>query len=368
MRYFTTVFLFLFFTLAVYGQKYSNEFLSIGVDARGQAMGSALAASTQNAMASYWNPAGLMGIEEELSIGLMHSEWYAGVGNFDFIGIAKPITKSKRVKRVLGLSFIRFGIDNIPNTLSLYDDDGTINYQNIVPFSATDYAVLLSYAQGIYTYEVGKLTIGGNAKVIHRKIGPFATAWGFGIDVGLQFEIGDLKLGFLGKDISNTFNAWKIEFSEKEKEVLELTDNKIPIGSLEVTRPQFIFGGAYGKEFGKVGFLFETDLTVTTDGRRNTLIQGDQVSIDPTAGIELSYNKAIFLRAGINNIQQELDLNYDESWVFQPSMGVGIKFYKLYIDYALTNVGSTAQKSYSHIISLSIDFDFDYFKKVLNNQ
>lgn len=342
------------------GQKYSNEFLSLGVGARGHGMGNATVASTSDANAAYWNPAGLMGIKSDLQIAAMHSEWFAGVGSYDYLSIAKPIRKKKSV---LGLSMIRFGIDDIPNTLSLYDDDGTINYNNIVPFSAIDYAFQLSYAQGIYTYELGTLTVGGNIKVIHRQIGPFATAWGFGLDLGLQYKIGSMRFGLLARDVTNTFNAWKIDFTDKEKEILELTNNRIPIGSLEVTRPTFILGIGYEKEFGNLGFLLESDLALTTDGKRNTLIQGNQVSIAPRAGIELNFKKYLYLRAGVHSFQNLLNENGEEELNFKPSMGVGFKFYQLRLDYAFNNVGQTTENMYSHVVSLAVDLNFDFFKK-----
>ena len=63
--------------------------------------------------------------------------------------------------------------------------------------------------------------MGGNVKIIHRKAGDFAKAWGFGIDVGLQYEKGPWRFGAVGKDITSTFNAWTFKFTEKEKEILE---------------------------------------------------------------------------------------------------------------------------------------------------
>jgi hypothetical protein len=38
------------------------------------------------------------------------------------------------------------------------------------------------------------LSFGGNIKVIHRKVGSFATAWGFGLDAGVHTKstIGNL--------------------------------------------------------------------------------------------------------------------------------------------------------------------------------
>ena len=176
------------FLTTSFAQKYSNEFLSIGVGAAAQSMGNAQVASVSDATSGFWNPAGLANIKSDMQVSLMHAEWFASIGNYDYLSIAKPISDGKRT---LGLSIIRFGIDNIPNTLSLYESDGTINYDNIKPFSAVDYAFLFSYAQKLKS---DKLSIGGSAKVIHRTIGPFATSWGFGFDAGLQFERIDCAL------------------------------------------------------------------------------------------------------------------------------------------------------------------------------
>jgi hypothetical protein len=131
-------------------QKYSNEFLSIGVGARAQALGNAVVAGIDDINSTFWNPAGLVRIDENtgLELGAMHSEWFAGVGKYDYLGASIPLGDSDRR---LALSAVRFGIDGIPNTLSLFESDGTINYDNVVEFSAADYAFFLSYAQPLTT-------------------------------------------------------------------------------------------------------------------------------------------------------------------------------------------------------------------------
>ena len=64
-------------------RKYSNEFLNIGAGARGLAMGGAQVASAKDATAGYWNPAGLTGIKDQGSIGLMHAEYFSGIAKYD---------------------------------------------------------------------------------------------------------------------------------------------------------------------------------------------------------------------------------------------------------------------------------------------
>ncbi|MCO6493104.1 MAG: hypothetical protein J5I98_32090, partial [Phaeodactylibacter sp.] len=302
--------------------------------------------------AGVWNPAGLANLadSESLQVGAMHSEWFAGVGKFDYLGITLPLANKDRR---LGLSVIRFGIDEIPNTLSLYESDGSINFDNIVEFSAADYAVLLSYAQRLKTQK-GRLQLGGNIKVVHRRIGPFATSWGFGIDAGLQYRNNGWQFGLLAKDITTTFNAWSFSFTEEEKEVLELTNNEVPINSVEITKPQLILGAARRFELGNVGLLPELDLIVTTDGQRNTLVSASPFSIDPAFGLEADYNQFVYLRAGLNQFQRIQDFDNTESLRMRPSLGVGLAISSLKVDYAFTDLGSE-ENTFSHIISLMLE-------------
>ena len=55
---------FFFIVQFSYGQKYSNEFLSIGVGARAQGMGSAVIASSSDVFSLFWNPAGLTSVRQ----------------------------------------------------------------------------------------------------------------------------------------------------------------------------------------------------------------------------------------------------------------------------------------------------------------
>jgi len=108
--------------------KYSNEFLSIGVGARGLGMAGAQVASIGDVTAGFWNPAGLASINKKLEIGLMHSEYFAGIAKYDYASVALP---TQDEKRILAFSLIRFGVDDIPNTLFLIEPDGSINYDNV---------------------------------------------------------------------------------------------------------------------------------------------------------------------------------------------------------------------------------------------
>lgn len=334
-------------------QKYSNEFLSIGIGARARGMGNAAIASTNSVFASFWNPAALGALElKGPQLGAMHTEQFAGVAKFDYLGIVLPIAKQERK---FGFSLIRFGIDDIPNTLSLFESDGTINYDNIVPFSSADYAFTGSYSQKINTKR-GNLFVGGNAKIIYRQIGPFATSWGFGIDAALLYYGKKWRLGLVVKDATNTFNAWSFNLSDADQATLSLTGNDLPINSVEKTKPQISLGIARAFPLnGKWGLLVEMDWIATTDGKRNTLISADPISLDLAVGMELDFNDLIFFRLGANNFQKESNFDTSNFLTIQPNLGVGLNIQQFRIDYAFTDIGEQRNQTYSHVISLTFD-------------
>jgi hypothetical protein len=338
-------------------RKYSNEFLNIGTGARALAMGDAQVASVNDGTAGYWNPAGLANVKDFPQLNLMHAEYFAGIGKYDYGSLAIPISGGKRT---LGLSLLRFAVDDIPNTVFLVQPDGSINFDNITTFSSADYAFLFSLAQKLKLNEKHTINVGVNAKIIHRTAGDFATAWGFGFDIGAQYEHKNLKLGLMAKDVTTTFNAWSYSLNEQVREVFYLTQNDIPVRSTELTAPQVLLGGAYTfKLNNSLRLLTEANLNVTFDGKRNTVFSTQTVSIDPRLGLEVAFKNAFFVRAGINNFQRALDendsTNQNKVWIYQPSIGAGFRIGSVEIDYAFTNLANQSNPLYTNIFSLKLD-------------
>jgi hypothetical protein len=346
-------------------RKYSNEFLNIGAGARGLAMGSAQVASVNDGTGGYWNPASLVEVKDHPNLNLMHAEYFAGIGKYDYASIALPTSNNKRT---LGVSVLRFAVDDIMNTLFLVEPDGSINYNNIQAFSSADYAFLFSYAQTLKENAKRTVHFGVNAKVIYRSVGKFAKAWGFGLDAGVQIYQGKWKFGLVGRDITTTFNAWSFNFTEKEKQVLYLTNNDIPVKSTELTAPRLVVGAARDFKLSKkLSLLAEANLDLTFDGKRNTIVSSDAVSADPKLGVELDINKVFYLRAGINNFQRALSdgdtLNQKKVWIYQPSAGAGFKIQNVTIDYAFTNLANQSNPLFTHIFSIKLDMVSDKNKK-----
>nr|MDQ6904617.1 hypothetical protein [Bacteroidota bacterium] len=314
-------------------------------------------ASTADGTAGYWNPAGLTGVQDDPSVNLMHASYFDNIGKYDYGSFVVPISDNKRT---IGFSILRFAVDDIPNTLFLVEPDGSINYGNITTFSSADYAFLFSFAQKIKDDDDLKMSFGANSKIIYRKVGHFATAWGFGFDAGFKMEKNRWTLGIVAKDITTTFNAWSFSFTEKEKEVLYLTKNDIPVKSTELTAPRITVGNSYNFRLGEtVNLLAEADLDFTFDGKRNTVFSGNTVSIDPHMGLELSIKDAFFIRGGVYNFQKALadgdTTNQKKVWIYQPSLGAGFKIKNVSIDYAFSNLANQSNPLYTHIFSLRFD-------------
>lgn len=338
-------------SLKAQAPKYSNEFLNIGVGARALGMSNSYVTSVDDVTAGYWNPAGLNGLGNQHQVALMHSEYFAGIAKYDYGALATRLDSSS----VFGLSFIRFGVDDIPNTTELIDANGNVNYDRITTFSAVDMAFMVSYAK---TLKIPGLRVGGSAKIIRRKIGDFAGAWGFGIDAGAHYDYKKWKFAAMARDVTSTFNAWTFNLSDETKAVFLQTGNEIPENGVEITLPKLILGASRKFDLSKkITLLSEINLDATFDGKRNVMIKSKAVSMDPHLGLELGYMNMVFVRGGLGNYQSYTDAIGKKVKTFQPNIGVGIRIKSVYIDYALTDIGDQSVALYSNVFSIKVDLN-----------
>ena len=331
-------------------RKYSNEFMNIGVDAASLAMSNAVVASTNDVNATYWNPAGLMNLETEQAA-FMHASYFANIAQYDYAAYAKKIDD----RSAWGFSAIRFGVDNILNTTQLIDNQGNIDYNRVSLFSAADYAFTFSYARSL---QVPGFQYGVNAKVIRRIIGDFASSWGFGFDVGVQFERNDWKFGLMIRDVTTTFNIWNInkDAFAKIQNAVAGQNQSLPENS-EITIPKAQFGAARKIEFhNETALLVATNLNMRFE-QTNDIVSTKILSIDPAIGLEYSYTDLVFVRAGAGNFQTVTQLDSSKRIGFQPNVGLGFRYKGIQVDYALTDIGDQSAALYSNIFSLKIDLD-----------
>jgi len=350
---FLQYFVFLFFVLShsQNNSKYSNEFMNIGVDASSISMSGAVTSSINDVNSGYWNPAGLTAVEQG-EISLMHSNYFANIANYNYVAYAKPIDNQSAI----GLSMIRFGVDDILDTTQLIDDQGNINYDRINLFSAVDYGFIISYARKMLTKEI---SYGINTKIIRRIIGDFASSWGFGLDIGLQLKTSNnWRFGLMARDISTTYNSWSINETRliDIQNAIDGQNQDIP-NSTEITIPKIQLGISKLHNINyEYSLLTSFDLIMKFE-QNNNLISSEFVSINPAIGLELGYTDSVFFRLGIGNFQNEIGFDNSTNLTFQPNFGLGFKFNNLEIDYAFTDIGDQSVALYSNIFSLKIDFD-----------
>jgi hypothetical protein len=329
-------------------RKYSNEFMNIGVDAAALGMSNTVVASTSDVNSGYWNPAGLIHLEDH-QVSLMHANYFANIAQYDYAAYASPIDD----RSAWGISLIRFGVDDILNTTELIDSQGNIDYNRISLFSTADYGFTFSYARKL---PVPGFQYGVNAKVIRRIIGKFASSWGFGFDIGLQFEKNDWQFGLIIRDITTTYNVWNIDEVEYKKiaNAIPGENQELP-ESTEITAPKAQLGIAKK-------FLIHYDYSIMAAAnmnmrftKTNDAFSTDFISIDPAIGLEFGYTDLVFLRAGVGNFQKVQQLDSTEKVGFQPNIGLGFKYKGIQIDYALTDLGNQSTALYSNIFSVKVD-------------
>lgn len=336
-------------------RKYSNEFLNIGVDAAALGMSKSVTASTNDVNAIYWNPAGLSEITVNQGA-FMHTEHFAGIANYDYAAVA--IAPKEKDGVTFAFSFIRFGVDDILNTTTLIDSQGNIDFNRISLFSAADYALNFGLATKVKGVE--GLSVGMNTKIIRRKIGDFASSWGFGLDAGVQYATKRWQFGLMLRDITTSFNVWQLD-----DENFELIKNAIPgenqelPENIEVTLPKLHLGIARDFDLKNKDFHLLTELNLHVRfAETNDLISTSFASMDPSIGFQLDYQKFVFLRIGAGNFQKIPQFDGSDSLSLQPNIGLGFEYHGIQIDYAMSNIASTGNALYSNTFSIKIDFDF----------
>lgn len=345
-------FLYVFFSANVSAQlarKYANEFLEIGVDARGLAMGKSVIASTRGADAGYWNPAGLAKMEAKYDASIMHAEYFGSIANFDYGAVAAAIDNTT----TMGLTFIRFGVDDIMDTSLLQDANGNVDYDRITRFSAADYAVMFSLASA--SERIEGLSYGANVKMIYRSLGRFAKGYGFGFDVGTRYERAGWTYAAVIRDVTSTFTAWDIRIDDDLAEVFQATGNEMPDQTNEISLPTLVLGVGREMKFSEdFGMLAEVNAGFTFDGERNALVSSSAgLSVYPSVGLEFDFRRFVYLRMGAGEFQRELGFNNSVRTAWMPSMGLGFDYRGIRVSYALTDIGSQGVAMYSNIFSLS---------------
>jgi hypothetical protein len=314
--------------------KYAGEFISIGVGGRALAMGSAFVGVASDVSAGYWNPAALARIEYP-QLMLMHDELFGSLVNHDYGAVALPVGRTA----TLGLSLIRLGVDDIPDTRNAGLDvngnlttDPNLFYRTdpsrVTYFSAADWALYLTYARRhseCFSY-------GANVKMIVRDLGDHS-AWGLGFDVGVWYTPWEnLSLGLNVQDVTRTLIVWDT-------------------GRNELISPALRLGAAYGIDALGGRFLPAADFSVRFENRRSaSTFSAGAVSVDVCGGLEYLFKSLVALRVGYTDVKQF-------------TLGAGLYLPKVNIDYAFARFGGGGELGNTHRVSLLFTLESADYKR-----
>ena len=263
--------------------KYAGETFSVGVGARALGMGGAAVAVAGDVTSGYWNPASLVDVERT-EIGLMHSERFGGVVNYDYLGMARPLGRDA----ALGLTLIRQGVSNIPVT-RLIDperppfyveaDTLVLNIEDLRVDNSAEYQLALTC--GRQWSEA--LDLGASIKFIYKDV-VGENGYGAGLDAGARWALSqEFSAGLKLQDLTLTPLVWSN-------------------GSVETILPSARLGFAWFRPLRN-----STTLLVAADGV--TLFEGRDfaaqlgsafVSVDFAVGAEVWMAERIAMRAGLD--------------------------------------------------------------------
>lgn len=332
---------------------YGNDFLSTGSGARALGMGSAHVGLVNDVTAAFWNVAGLAEVQAP-QLMYMHSERFSGIVGYDYGAGALPL---KSGKGVISVSFFRQGVDNIANTLNAWDrerDQPKGNAEDyITRFSAADMAIFFSFAK----QRTERLSVGASAKIIHHKLGPFAQAWGYSLDVGAKFKTDFAKIGVAVHDITTMQKMWDVDqsaFGDYEAQFDSLGAT-LPTGQNEYVLPSVKIGASklfpIGDDF---TVSAATDVDLLFENRRAYYLNVGRMSIEPHVGGEVSYKELIAFRAGVTDFITDPVSGF----MVSPTLGMGLKLSSFVLDYGFASfAGASSDLGFTHRISLRFDFN-----------
>ncbi len=328
-------------------RNYAGEFLELGVGARQLALGGAGAAISEDATAGYWNPAGLGTLDFPM-VTAMHETRFDGTVNYNYGALAVPLD----AHTTAALSILHIGVSNILDTRNaLVNADNTgqldasnyLDYNKVSSFGNYDWVAIFSIAQSqrgslFYSDPGGEPLFphppsnfrhfgwGVNAKLIYRRLDPQTTAMGIGFDVAARYQVTRaLTVAAVAQDITTTLLSYST-------------------GTKELVSPTLKLGGTYLWNITSDGAhkLFPTlDADLRFEGRGSVAqLHAGPISVDLHEGLEYQFKNIFALRAGYNDMQM---------W----SVGVGLAFSRLHIDYAYLGFNGQDQLGATHRISLS---------------
>jgi hypothetical protein len=246
--------------------EFAGEFLARGFGVRAHGLGGAFCALADDGTAHFWNPAGLLKLDQREMVFLSEKR-FGGLVECGLLSFGQSFS-FKRNAFGVSIVWLRVSDISISGLEGQEWDEGYLGRPvKIKKISANEYAIYLSYARRLWR----SFYIGGNLKVLRQVIGG-ESSLGYGFDLGVLWKpIRVLQLGLSIQDIVKTSVKWTT-------------------GQEDLIPPNVKFGVAFILHFPKVGG--KLSLSGDADTR-----YGQKLCF----GIEYLWYDSLVLRAGLDD-------------------------------------------------------------------
>jgi len=265
--------------LPVKAAKYAGEAFTLGVGARGMALGGAVVAGPFDGTAAYWNPAGLVALDGRYVVA-MHAETFGSLLNHDFVSYVDSRPRPNSSIKAFGFYLYYLGGGGIKITaLNEFDRPYVVSEE-----SHGDYLLAASVAGRLSD----KIDFGLSAKIIYRDLGT-ETGKGLTADLGLTYKIRPtISAGLMVTDITTGF----IRYSGETFDSGANTESIYP-----AVKPGFSIQHSYREFTGR----FVTSADIRFEGLESAAqYWAGELSADTHFGWEIGYRDMVFGRAGFD--------------------------------------------------------------------
>ncbi|UCD64984.1 MAG: PorV/PorQ family protein [Candidatus Zixiibacteriota bacterium] len=255
------------------------DFLLIGAGARAAGMGGAYSAVSDNALAAYWNPAGLANLEHN-EILLSHYAWYQDM-SLEYAVFARRLDNSMGL--AASITYFNYG------TIEGYDIDGNATGE----LSAYDLAAAVSFAMAAGD----RLSLGLTGRFITQKLDDVGAS-SFAFDVGARYRFGRFSAAGVLSNLGPNMN-------------FEGVSERLPTAGRIAVAAQVI----------EDRLLTSIELEKRFSG--NTVVRN---------GMEIVFNEQYFVRTGYNFYPSAENRSLGSGF----TVGLGLELSRVDFDYAYT--------------------------------